>query len=343
MKQPDYVNGKKRYSKAFWLWVALAVIAAVVLCFMYPVLNNPNSGISADNAVLVTVIGSALAIWISVLLERIRVKNFDDFAYEFRNLLSSDRYFAGDTWKRKYRRYRDRHSLHSLNSHSLLTDLSFRYIRMALWRDWYLWLFIIPASGMCGYVLVSTLFNLRFPFDLLAFILIGSEALYLLVIVFLSFRFFGKWLKKHPHYQDKRDEIAESYLNGYAFECAHFCLVIGNKYIHGFDGHEFHTVERSNVCVAKWLVERLHVYTTMRCGSKMFVRDEYRFNINFACGGQDSRDDFHIALDQFQIGMVMELVIPKVSSNVHPIYVYDSVDWLRHVSIRWFTSAPVME
>jgi hypothetical protein len=49
-----------------------------------------------------------------------------------------------------------------------------------------------------------------------------------------------------------------------------------------------------------------------------YAGDEYRFNIRFTCKGTDTKDFFHITLDQFQGKMIMDNFFPDISEDTDP-------------------------
>lgn len=58
---------------------------------------------------------------------------------------------------------------------------------------------------------------------------------------------FSRWLNSHPYYRDRKDEIVNSCINGYLFECSFNSVIIFPDYIHAFNGIVFYAVNRSDV------------------------------------------------------------------------------------------------
>lgn len=216
-------------------------------------------------------------------------------------------------------------------------DLSTRYTRKVLKRDFYIPLLIVPlVATLPAYLFKSPLFEL-----LVVCFNVVAEITYLGILYFFSITFLKTWLKKHPRYKSNIKDISNSYITGDAYECSYFCVVIGPKYIHGFDGEKFNTVLRDNVESCTWVIERLIIYASGRYGEE-YLGDEYRFNIRFNCKNADSGSSFRITLDQFQIKMIMERYFPDISSDENPKFIVKKVYKHKVSCIKKYASEPVI-
>ena len=167
------------------------------------------------------------------------------------------------------------------------------------------------------------------------------EIPYFVILYMFSLSFLKTWINDHPRYKNSMKEINRSYITGDAYECSYFCVVIGPKYIHGFDGEKFHTVLRENVTACTWDIERMVIYSTGKYGER-YVGDEYRFSIKFQCKDSDIGSSFKITLDQFQIKAIMDRHFPQISSDENPSYKVTKAYGHRVSSIKGYASAPVI-
>ena len=215
-------------------------------------------------------------------------ENFGNFERIFRNRVKQNRYFSNQAWQKKYREYVRAHPLKSLDSSSITMDLLKRTIKSRI-------------------MLVSSI-HLSHIGNILSFItqIIILYSLIKNILACISGgTIFSRWLKTHPEYTGKRDEIIHSYLNGYAFECACFCLVIGDEYIHAFDGHYFQTVRKESIVKVIPVIE--HVLLNY-----INYYNEYQFKIKFIYTEAGEEKAFFVTLDQFQVMMIMMQFFPDV-------------------------------
>jgi hypothetical protein len=286
-----------------------------------------------------------------------------DRADRFTTLLGNNGYFSSEAWRGEYRKYASENQLHSVSSSTLTGDLSLRYIRMILRRDYYIPLMVLPLAAFCLFCVIdSELCTDAGDGDLYLRLmtLLGLEALYGGLVFVLSRHFFGKWLKDNPQYREQKDEIIRSYLEGYLFSCSYFCVVVGQNYVHGFDGRRFHTLPRDGIKRGRWLVECDKILWTLRNSDESFdafnlyVRDEYRFNIYFLCTRGDyysvtdngefcARNRFCIPLDQFQVKMIMDRFFQKISSDMKPVFIERNRNRATYVSIRRCMSPLILD
>ncbi len=74
---------------------------------------------------------------------------------------------------------------------------------------------------------------------------------------------FSRWLNSHPYYRDRKDEIVNSCINGYLFECSFNSVIISPDYIHAFNGYDSGSSDS---------------YVSNRSG-ECYEGDEYHFKI----------------------------------------------------------------
>ncbi len=333
-------DSTKFYNKIYRIF-----IIAFILILIIGLVSNPNN---SSNYVL-GMIGCAAFILLLFFFvmkheSNLKEKNDDDAEY-FGSLLESGEYFNSMEWQFKYQQYTENSKPHHLSSGSLKTDLSLRYIKKVLRRDFYIPLLIFPLVGVTPGMLIQDYSLSDIPFGLMMLIFIATLALlevaYFAILYQVSLRFIKNWLNDHPRYKNSIKEISDSYNTGDAYECSYFCVVIGSKYIHGFDGEKFHTVLRDNVVSCTWDIERLVIYSTGKYGER-YVGDEYRFNIKFLCKDADRGCSFKVTLDQFQIKMIMDRYFPDISSDKNPSFKTTKIYGYKVSSIKKYASEPLI-
>lgn len=268
-------------------------------------------------------------------------KNDNDADF-FGSLLESGEYFSSMDWQFRYSQYTEGHKPCHLSSGSLGLDLILRYFKKVLRRDFYIPLVIFP---LVGGTFAQIMQEYGFPdssFGFMMFCITAVlETVYFGILYYLSQNILRTWIKNHPRYQNRMKEINGSYLSGDAFECSYFCLVVGPKYVHGFDGERFHTVLRENITSCAWDIERLVIYSTGKYGER-YVGDEYRFSIKFHCKDEDMGSGFKITLDQFQIKMIMEKFFPDVTDAGNPVLKVSKTYGHRVSGIKNCASGPIL-
>lgn len=234
-------------------------------------------------------------------------EKYEDVERIFRNRLKHNRYFSSPAWQMKYREYVRTHPLKSLNSSSITVDLLMRNIIKSdvlqeIAADLF-WVFCIfnKYGGVPGIIIWTILLITR---------------LKNIMSCISSFTIFSRWMKNHPEYSGKRDEIIHSYLNGYAFECSCFCLVIGPEYIHAYDGKSFHTVRKENIVKATPVIDHI---LRKSIPTKINYYHEYQFKIKFIYTEDEEEKVFLVTLDQFQVMMIMMQFFPDLPSD-NPLY-----------------------
>lgn len=329
-------------STKFYNTIYRIFIIAFILILIIGLVSNPNN---SSNYVLV-MIGSAafillLFFFVNKYETNLKEKNDDDAEY-FGSLLESGEYFNSMEWQFKYQQYTENSKPHHLSSGNLKTELSLRYIKKVLRRDFYVPLLIIPFAGVTlGQIIQQyTLSDTPFGLIMLSFIA-ALEVAYFALLYQISLKFIKNWLNDHPRYKNSIKEISNSYNSGDAYECSYFCVVIGPKYIHGFDGEKFHTVLRDNVVSCTWDIERLVIYSTGKYGER-YVGDEYRFNIKFLCKDADRGCSFKVTLDQFQIKMIMDRYFPDISSDKNPAFKATKIYGHKVSRIKKYASEPLI-
>ena len=325
------------YNKLYRILIIIFMIILLLgLCL--------NSG-GEKNYIPIMIISMAVTIALFFFVirhERTSLHNNDNDAEYFGSLLESGEYFSSMQWQFLYRKYAEENKPHHLSALGTREDICFRYIKKVLRRDFYIPLLIFP---LVGGTFANMIQEYAFPDSsflmLMTCITAAFEIPYFAILYLSSLKFLQAWTNDHPRYKNSMKEINHSYITGDAYECAYFCVVIGPKYIHGFDGEKFHTVLRENVTACTWDIERLVIYATGKYGER-YVGDEYRFSIKFQCKDSDIGSGFKITLDQFQIKLIMDRYFPKISSDENPAYNVTKAYGHRVSSIKKYASAPVI-
>ena len=231
------------------------------------------------------------------------IESIDDDIYKkFKSLIYSKKYFSTPYWTKACREYRVKHHPRKISATSLKTDLASKYILRIIKRDWYIPAVLIPLcagflsfshSSKTDYWMITSVF----------------EAVYFAALIVMSNRPYRKWLESGETSEYHCDEINYSYLSGQAFVYSYNTLVIGEKFLHTFDGSDFHTVEKNNIQEIQLGVERIMVQRSSRYG-KYYLRDEYRFRIKFFHEGGYRDFDFSLVLNQFQIKQIIDKFFP---------------------------------
>ena len=254
-------------------------------------------------------------------------------------MLRNGTYFTRDVWQRKYGEFRKRHQVRRIFLQSMTMDLSYRFILKRLAIDYLAFLYLIPFLSLLLsfgiiYFAPSGMSTISIFLILLA-TGVSCEFLYLTTVFLFSRSIFPKWLAEHPEYRNRASDIRLSYSNGKAFISGYSCVIIGDKYLHAFDGRSFYTVLRKEIQRTGWHIVR----KVVRRGR---YDDKYLFNIHFSSAGQKRHEDFKITLDQFQIKMIMDVLFPGTSDDNEVIM---EVNYCSRHELRLFgdNSQPVMD
>ena len=163
--------------------------------------------------------------------------------------------------------------------------------------------------------------------------------LHLEILLYISGRAFKKWQKQDENVKYDPLEIEKSYLEGTAFEHSFNCVVVGRRFVHAFDGKRFYTVERSDLGAVEWEIVRFKLL-----GSHSdYIRDEYRFYAKFNCWVLGTYRPFSIALNQYQIKLLMEKFFPDSSSDLYVSTDEKCVRSLFFASLKGISERPVIE
>lgn len=224
----------------------------------------------------------------------------DKEIYEkFKVLIHTKKYFSSPGWIKAYGEYCVKHSPRTISAIGLKTDLASKYILRIIKRDWPIPVFFIPLFAAFPAMRYSSETG---PWLVMTGIV---EAVYFSVLLIVSAGPYRRWLDNVEKCGYHCDEINNSYLSGQAFEYSYNTLVIGKKFLHTFDGHDFHTVEKNNIREIQLGVERITVDRTIG-RARYYSRDEYRFRITFFHEGGYRDFDFSLVLNQFQIKQIID-------------------------------------
>lgn len=275
----------------------------------------------------------------------------EQFAAEFFECVHQGKYFSSATWQKNYRNYRNTHGLSPLRSANMYRDLFFRYLKKIIRRDWYVPLVVYPLLIIAGFEPVqlfeSYVLQIRRDvpdsgLQLIAELMLNLTVIGLLhleILLYISGRAFKKWQKQDENVKYDPLEIEKSYLEGTAFEHSFNCVVVGRRFVHAFDGKRFYTVERSDLGAVEWEIVRFKLL-----GSHSdYIRDEYRFYAKFNCWVLGTYRPFSIALNQYQIKLLMEKFFPDSSSDLYVSTDEKCVRSLFFASLKGISERPVIE
>ena len=178
-------------------------------------------------------------------------------AVTLKDVLRKKEYFTRKIWKRKYSEYLNKHPLenHRLKAASMTADLSWQYMKKLLRNYFLVSALTIPAGFVLWLVYISDYIKPERSSteESCGIILtIAAENLVFFALLYLISRHvFKKWISGHPD----ASIIQNSYADGYAFTNSYYSLVIGSKYIHGFDGEEFFSVPKNDIRKVKCRIE----------------------------------------------------------------------------------------
>jgi hypothetical protein len=302
-----------------------------------------------ENWDLIIFSGSVMMLSLPILFLEFRgdrAKN-DSFASNFRARLNGGEYFNSSCWQKAYSKYRSRYLHHHLPAGSIMTDLSIRCLKICFRRN-LLWLIWLMGFAMVAPLMFCELEHLdpdiRFAPLAGCIGIVVSFFIYTLFIYIFARMKCKLWLELCEEWEIDQRSVESSYLEGTAFECNYNCVVIGNRYVHGFDGEYFFTVPRNQIREVSWFVERIMIFGRRRANprsrTKIYKGDEYRFYIVFSC---IDGEKYKIALDQFQIKLIMDIFF--AAETVKPArisYSETSVDTPAFISLKKYTSPVLM-
>ena len=273
----------------------------------------------------------------------------DDFARKLFFQLDHGTYFESKSWLNAYRKFCFKHPMARISAGSLSGDLSRRYIKRIIRRDWYI-LIWIPAAALFLTIYIGNIVgnivsenfisNSGFVLNWTLISCAVISVLYAAVLYLLSGNIFRSWLRNNPQYCHELQQINSSYIQGTAFATPYSCVVVGDPYIHAFDGRQFHTFPKSQIREVFWHVDRFLVFSKGgRCGVQKYKGDEYRFYVVF----QNAGEMVKIPLDQFQIRQMMDNYFEKQARKQYVKHDEIEVGTYEFSSYKRFTSDLIFE
>jgi hypothetical protein len=190
---------------------------------------------------------STLTYYMECREERLR-KKYDSFASKLINRLNSGKYFNSSSWQNSYREYCSRYQHHRISAGRIMKDLSKRFFKSSF-RP--ILVRVAVGIGVVFYVLqifADALSLVPFSFaEIIGVTIASALLLYISVLDIIS-----RWKSKRwQHSCEKKGielrSLESSYFEGTAFECFYNCVVVGSRYVHGFNGKYFFTVPRDQI------------------------------------------------------------------------------------------------
>lgn len=264
-----------------------------------------------------------------------------------KTVLQKNNYFTRKIWEQKYSEYQKKHPLekHQLRAASIMSDLSWQYMKKIIRKSFLVPVLTIPAGFVLwlGYIAdyVNPVRSAKEETYGILLTIAAENLLFVMLIYLFSRLVFNRWIQDLPD----AHIIKNSYADGYAFTNSYFSLVIGSTYIHGFDGEDFFSVPKKDIKKVKCRIQRINENDKIHFSQRTFMnltkavqiltffskssvhhhrsyrksyRDTYVFSIKLLT---DVRS-IHVALDQFQIKMVMDHFFPDISDCLNVEYGY---------------------